>query len=59
LPEPVRERLTTAIAQHQAPAGLATEKTTSPLYQSDGYWRGPVWAPSTVLIEDGGLRRAG
>ena len=24
----------------------------------DGYWRGPIWAPSTVLIEDG-LRRAG
>ena len=58
LPEPVRECLATAIARHQAPAGLATEKTTSPLYQSDGYWRGPVWAPSTVLIEDG-LRRAG
>ena len=58
LPQPVRERLAAAIAQHRAPAGLATEKTTSPLYQSDGYWRGPVWAPSSVLIEDG-LRRAG
>lgn len=58
LPQPVREHLATAIAQHQAPAGLATEKTTSPLYQPDGYWRGPVWAPSTLLIEDG-LRRAG
>src|SRR5439155_941560 len=55
---PVRERLATAIARHRAPAGLATELTTSPLYQPDGYWRGPVWAPSTVLIEDG-LRRAG
>ena len=28
------------------------------LYEADGYWRGPIWAPSTVLIEDG-LRRAG
>ncbi|MEP6480659.1 MAG: glycogen debranching protein, partial [Rhodoglobus sp.] len=27
-------------------------------YEDDGYWRGPIWAPSTVLIEDG-LRRSG
>jgi putative isomerase len=33
--------------------GLATESTTSPLYESDGYWRGPIWAPSTMLIVDG------
>ena len=30
----------------------------SPHYAPDGYWRGPIWAPATVLIEDG-LRRAG
>ncbi|MFD1276337.1 hypothetical protein ACFQ51_45410 [Streptomyces kaempferi] len=29
-----------------------------PHYWADGYWRGPIWAPATVLIEDG-LRRAG
>lgn len=33
--------------------GLATESPKSPLYQSDGYWRGPIWAPSTYLIVDG------
>jgi glycogen debranching enzyme len=38
--------------------GPATEPVTSAEYESDGYWRGPIWAPSTVLIEDG-LRRAG
>ena len=38
--------------------GLATEPLDSPHYQSDGYWRGPIWAPSTVLIEDG-LRVSG
>ena len=38
--------------------GLATESPKSPLYQNDGYWRGPIWAPSTYLIVDG-LRRAG
>ncbi len=35
------------------PYGLATEKTTSPYYEPAGYWRGPVWAPSTMLIVDG------
>jgi len=40
------------------PYGLATEQPTSPLYESDGYWRGPIWAPSTYLIVDG-LARAG
>lgn len=38
--------------------GLATECTSSPLYVSDGYWRGPIWAPPTLLIVDG-LRRGG
>jgi len=33
--------------------GLATEKIDSPYYESDGYWRGPIWAPSTYLIFDG------
>ncbi len=33
--------------------GLATESTSSPYYRSDGYWRGPIWAPSTMLIIDG------
>lgn len=30
--------------------GLATESPRSPLYRSNGYWRGPIWAPSTQLI---------
>ena len=33
--------------------GLATESPTSPKYEPDGYWRGPIWAPSTYLIVDG------
>ena len=33
--------------------GLATEKITSPHYKPDGYWRGPIWAPATMLIVDG------
>ncbi|MEC5423450.1 trehalase family glycosidase [Virgibacillus sp. C22-A2] len=33
--------------------GLATESVSSPYYLDDGYWRGPIWAPSTMLIIDG------
>ncbi|WP_448581307.1 amylo-alpha-1,6-glucosidase [Thermaurantiacus sp.] len=33
--------------------GLATENLRSPWYESDGYWRGPIWAPSTLLVVEG------
>ena len=38
--------------------GWATESPASPLYVPDGYWRGPIWAPSTMLLCDG-LRACG
>ncbi|MBN8523848.1 MAG: hypothetical protein J0M02_00785 [Planctomycetes bacterium] len=38
--------------------GPATEAVDSPHYLADGYWRGPIWGPSTYLLVDG-LRRAG
>lgn len=38
--------------------GPATESPKSEKYESDGYWRGPIWAPTTYLIVDG-LRRGG
>ncbi|MFG1812062.1 amylo-alpha-1,6-glucosidase [Streptomyces sp. NPDC049040] len=58
LPRDIADRLAERIATHLTPYGLATEHTESAHYESDGYWRGPIWAPATVLIEDG-LRRAG
>ncbi|MEO3859486.1 trehalase family glycosidase [Acrocarpospora sp. B8E8] len=58
LPQPVHTTLAARIKTHLTAYGLATELPTSPHYQDDGYWRGPIWAPSTVLIEDG-LRRSG
>jgi hypothetical protein len=58
LPERIRHTLALRIRRHLTPYGLATELPTSPHYQADGYWRGPIWAPATVLIEDG-LRRSG
>jgi glycogen debranching enzyme len=58
LPDQVREALVQRIRTHLTRYGLATELPTSPHYEPDGYWRGPIWAPATVLIEDG-LRRGG
>jgi glycogen debranching enzyme len=58
LPDEISGVLADRIEAHLTPYGLATELPTSPHYLSDGYWRGPIWAPATVLIEDG-LRRAG
>ncbi|MEU2337635.1 trehalase family glycosidase [Streptomyces sp. NPDC006654] len=58
LPGEVSGALADHIRAHLTPYGLATELPTSPHYLADGYWRGPIWAPATVLVEDG-LRRAG
>jgi glycogen debranching enzyme len=58
LPDDVRTALVAGLRDHLTPFGPATEPPTSPLYEPDGYWRGPIWAPSTALVEDG-LRRSG
>ncbi len=58
LPEEVRTVLVDRLRDHLTPYGPATEPVTSEHYEDDGYWRGPIWAPSTALIEDG-LRQSG
>ncbi|MFF5218794.1 amylo-alpha-1,6-glucosidase [Micromonospora sp. NPDC000442] len=58
LPAEVSAGLAGGLKRHLTAHGLATEPVDSPHYVADGYWRGPIWAPATVLIEDG-LRRAG
>jgi glycogen debranching enzyme len=58
LPAHVHTALADRIARHLTDYGPATERPDSDRYEADGYWRGPIWAPSTILIEDG-LRRAG
>jgi hypothetical protein len=58
LPDDMRAALTRRLGDHLTAWGPATEPPTSPHYDPDGYWRGPIWAPSTVLIENG-LRRGG
>ncbi|MEO6115086.1 MAG: glycogen debranching protein [Pseudolysinimonas sp.] len=58
LPEQVTDRLATDIERHLTAYGPATQLVDSDEYADDGYWRGPIWAPSTILIEDG-LRVSG
>ena len=58
LPADITDRLADGIKAHLTDWGVATEPPGSAHYDPDGYWRGPIWAPSTVLVEDG-LRRAG
>ena len=58
LPDEIRQKVARSIRRHLTAHGLATERPDSPHYEPDGYWRGPIWAPATVLIEDG-LRRSG
>lgn len=59
LPAPIRERLLaglTAPGRFWTEHGLATEAITSPHYRDDVYWRGPIWAPTTLLFHSALLR---
>jgi hypothetical protein len=58
LPMPVIDSLARRIEESLTEYGPATEQPTSPKYTADGYWRGPIWGPSTYLVVCG-LERAG
>lgn len=54
LPKKIRETMISDIKNlFLTKWGLATEEPCSERYVADGYWRGPIWAPSTMLILDG------
>ncbi|MBE5811838.1 MAG: glycogen debranching protein [Clostridiales bacterium] len=55
LPETVRKKVIGLVSSEKflTAHGFATESPTSPFYRDDGYWRGPIWAPSTMLMLDG------
>ena len=53
LPDRVIGPLVDRIRDHLTDHGLATEKLDSDRYMEGGYWRGPIWAPSTMLITTG------
>ena len=54
LPERIRSSMLEKLSgdEFQTLHGFATESPLSPLYVSDGYWRGPIWAPATLLMVD-------
>jgi glycogen debranching enzyme len=58
LPYDVRASMADRLQDHLTAHGLATEPVSSTHYEDDGYWRGPIWAPSTAIVENG-LRRSG
>jgi hypothetical protein len=58
LPAEVTKALVGQIQSMLTEHGPATEPVDSADFETDGYWRGPIWAPSTMIIEDG-LRRSG
>ncbi len=56
LPEQVRTKLIAGLArkgQYLTEHGFASESLRSPYYVPDGYWRGPIWAPTTMIIAEG------
>lgn len=53
LPQEVQRVLVERIREHQTEWGLATEKPSSPEYKELSYWRGPIWAPPTLLAVSG------
>jgi glycogen debranching enzyme len=52
LPVSVQNKLVANLRKRASESsfGLASEPESSPFYKSDGYWRGPIWAPSTMII---------
>jgi hypothetical protein len=55
----VREHILADLSSERsflAASGPASESLASPRYEPNGYWRGPVWGPSTLLIYDGLLQ---
>lgn len=58
LPKPIIETLVASLRRFLTEWGLATEHPSSQAYADNGYWRGPIWAPSTYIAVCG-LERCG
>ena len=60
LPKTCRDRMLAVLESTEflTPYGYATEKTASPAFEENGYWRGAVWAPAMYLLFDA-LKEAG
>lgn len=49
LPSDQQEKLLRNVDNFLTEYGLASEAPASKYYRSNGYWRGPIWAPTTCL----------
>ncbi|MDH8678046.1 trehalase family glycosidase [Fusibacter bizertensis] len=52
LPEKIVDKLKEDLIDFETPFGFATEMPNSQYYKYNGYWRGPIWAPTTYLMID-------
>lgn len=56
LPENIRTQLVERLfekGRFLTANGFATEELSSSYYEPNGYWRGPIWAPTTMMLEEG------
>ncbi len=56
LPEPYRNQLIARMMEEGrflTANGLATEELDSPYFNPNGYWRGPIWAPTMMMLAQG------
>ena len=53
LPKEIFDKMASDLMEENrflTPFGLATEHVNDRFYISDGYWRGPIWAPAMMFI---------
>jgi len=56
LPLPVQEKMVEGLTRQgrfRTDHGFSSEALTSQYYGADSYWRGPIWAPTSMLLADG------
>lgn len=55
LPQHIRKKMLGVLKSDRflTEYGFATESPGSSLYETDGYWRGPIWPPSTLQLIEG------
>ncbi|WP_026691251.1 amylo-alpha-1,6-glucosidase [Alteribacter aurantiacus] len=52
LPEATRRKMVDVLKSDRyfTEWGIASEAIDSPFYEEDAYWRGPIWAPTTLIF---------
>ena len=56
LPQPILDQLLSRLTESGrfvTENGFATEELSSPLFDPNGYWRGPIWAPTMMMLVQG------